>query len=541
MGRDKQRTTMNSPTKSNENNEVRMTVSSNVLKDLVDLNDLEAFLCSSFVTPDYTKLQRQLDIVCRWNDNGCKGIVEACTGFGKSFVAIICLWLFNHLRPGTTVLVVLPTDYLRSQWMKNLKKYSLNNIDVKLVTVHTAIKKNWDVDLLVCDEVHRYAANEWIRVFHKVKYEWSLGLSGTLEREDARHYLLFKHVGEVIDVVTYAEAKESSWVTDALIIDYGIKLSAERMAEYREIDEQFSRFSAKMPNGLYLSRKIMEEYKGRKFRIAEINDYMRWLLTKKNIVESHFQRIDDDDIVARSFSNYMKGLAAPEDAATLRGVIEAVFEGRMSGPGGAGPILKAHTEFLGMDGNNPSDTDKVYQYALNFMRFMQKRKGFVYNAVEKIDVVKHICETFYDKTIVTFSESKQMATLIKKEVYNSVMYHSGMKKYQRENVIKEFGDTINVLHAVRALDEGFDLAGIDMGIVVAGSSVVRQSRQRRGRTIRIDMNNPGKRAIMIELYLSGTQDAAWVRKRQPKALRESCEIIRIEDDLAALTAAIRNA
>lgn len=458
---------------------VAISILSPLLQRVIQPRELEAFVASSFTAVDQSKMQRQMDIVSRWHDNGCKGIVEACTGFGKSFVAILVIWMFNKLRPDTTVLVVLPSEHLRSQWTGKggyISKYGFT-VKITAITIHTALKRRWNADLLICDEVHRYAAGEWIKMFDKVNYQWALGLSGTLERQDQRHYMLFDKIGSVVDRVTYAEAKEKGWVTDALIINYGIQLPPNRMLEYKAVDEAFSRFSAFMPGGMYIVNKILTEANSRKH----------------------------------------------------------------NGFDGPGPILKAHCEYLGKDADNQAHADEVIGYAVNFMRYMQKRKGFIYNAPEKVQVVKSIIDEFPDHTIVTFSESQKICDAITKAIPGSTSYHSKMPKYRRDRVTAEFGKVTNVLNTVRALDEGFDLPGIDMGIVVAGSSVVRQSKQRRGRAIRIDTKNPDKRAIMIELYLIGTQDAAWVRKRQDKELKKTCEIIWIENDFAELTEAIKKA
>lgn len=65
------------------------------------------------------------------------------------------------------------------------------------------------------------------------------------------------------------------------------------------------------------------------------------------------------------------------------------------------------------------------------------------------------------------------------------IYHSKMPVKERLASISEFKDgKINVLIACRALDEGFDVPAAETGIIVAGTSSVRQWIQRMGRILR---------------------------------------------------------
>jgi len=70
------------------------------------------------------------------------------------------------------------------------------------------------------------------------------------------------------------------------------------------------------------------------------------------------------------------------------------------------------------------------------------------------------------------------------------IYHSEMPMEERLRNISEFKDgKIAILVACRALDEGFDVPEADTGIIVAGTSSIRQWIQRMGRILR---KAPGK-------------------------------------------------
>jgi superfamily II DNA or RNA helicase len=175
-------------------------------------------------------------------------------------------------------------------------------------------------------------------------------------------------------------------------------------------------------------------------------------------------------------------------------------------------ILRKHVEFVGKDPDNWDDVQEVKGYAVNFMRAMGARKNVLYEAPEKIDVTCQLIEDFGDRNILTFAERTETANeLYKRTSQYAVSYHSKMKPHIRKAALKAFPKTANVLHTSRALDEGFNVEGVNMGIVLSGTSTKRQAVQRVGRTIRFV---EGKTAVFIELYIRSTQDRKWLEARQ---------------------------
>tara|TARA_Y100000590_G_C15054549_1_gene764006 strand:- start:252 stop:566 length:315 start_codon:yes stop_codon:yes gene_type:complete len=87
-----------------------------------------------------------------------------------------------------------------------------------------------------------------------------------------------------------------------------------------------------------------------------------------------------------------------------------------------------------------------------------------------------------------------------------------MKKKDRTAVLESFSevDGTRVLSSVKALNAGLNVPECSLGICVAGSSKALDNIQRTGRTLRfID----GKKAIYINMYIKGSQELKWVRKR----------------------------
>ena len=92
--------------------------------------------------------------------------------FGKTRVALICIKRFLAKNPSSSVLVVVPTQNLKDQWYGLLLTNELPYVKVEIVNTITLKNSDvvYDYDLLVLDELHVYASDQFSKVFDKVKY-----------------------------------------------------------------------------------------------------------------------------------------------------------------------------------------------------------------------------------------------------------------------------------------------------------------------------------------------------------------------------------
>tara|TARA_Y100000588_G_scaffold394747_1_gene517022 strand:- start:312 stop:1514 length:1203 start_codon:yes stop_codon:yes gene_type:complete len=151
--------------------------------------------------------------------------------------------------------------------------------------------------------------------------------------------------------------------------------------------------------------------------------------------------------------------------------------------------------------------------AIIFYKMMNKRKQLCFNAFNKLMAVHKLTKKFSDRKTLVFSESIEFAEDIKTIVGDTCsVFHSKMKKKDRTAVLESFSevDGTRVLSSVKALNAGLNVPECSLGICVAGSSKALDNIQRTGRTLRfID----GKKAIYINMYIKGSQELKWVRKR----------------------------
>jgi len=381
---------------------------------------------------DQNRLKRQQQVIQRWTKCGRRGTLEAVTGFGKTYVALLILKDLHEQKPDGTALVIVPTTNLKKQWSDKCEEMGLTNVTV--LVINTAVKRSHTCDLLVLDEIHNYTSEVFGKIFEQATYKYILGLTATLDREDMRHYLIEK-VAPVIDTVTLKEAVENAYVSKFLVLNLGLRMSDQEEKEYKEIVDQYYKHFALFNNRFNIAMSCMQ------------NASYRYTYTK-----------------------------------TLSGWNET----------------------------------EVLNKARAWHRAMQSRMRFIYNSTTKQDAAKALIE-MYDVPTITFSQSVNFAVSLDKQTQPwSKAYHSKITKYKRQAILEDFADPrtdTRIIHTARALDEGFDVNGIELAIVCSGSSTPRQDLQRTGRAIRFQ---PDKLGVIVNLYLRDTQDEKWLKKRQTK-------------------------
>lgn len=379
------------------------------------------------------RLARQNEIIQKWVANNRRGTVEAVTGFGKTFVALLILQDMNAKLAGGSAIVVVPTQNLRDQWQQQINELGIHNTSVTII--NTAVQHYAACDLLILDEIHNYTSPVFKTIFTVVDYRHILGLTATLERDDPR-YSVIEQFAPVIDTVSLPEAIRNNYVSEFQIFNLGLRMSEEEEKRYNEITSAY--------------------YK-------------------------HFALFNN------RFSAAMKCMQDP--------VYRSVFTRNLSG----------------------WSENEVLNVARAWNRAMAARKKMLYNSPTKLAAAAALIDMF-DVQTLTFGESVDFATQLTKVTQPwSEAYHSKIPKYKRADVLKRFADDkydTRVINTARALDEGFDVKGVELAIICSGTSVSRQDLQRTGRAIRFVENKTG---VIINLYLKDTQDEKWLRKRQRKS------------------------
>jgi len=182
-----------------------------------------------------TRDERQKLCLKRWIQANGRATIVACTGFGKTKMAINLIEAFVKRNEDSSSLIIVPTQILKDQWIDQLEERGLEN-NARVEIINSAIKLNWTCDLLVVDEVHLCASTTFSQIFRCVDYKNILCLTGTLERLDGKEVLI-KQYAPVCDEISIDEAEQNGWVAPHR--EYLVLLDVD-LTEYNELTRQFN-------------------------------------------------------------------------------------------------------------------------------------------------------------------------------------------------------------------------------------------------------------------------------------------------------------
>lgn len=378
----------------------------------------------------------QKDAKKAWWENNGKGIVKVVTGAGKTIFALSLISdLFNseaYKDGGLRVIIIVPTTVLLDQWLiETMDKLHIPRENIAIF--YGKEKENVeDKNILI------YVINS-ARRHLKEHYESFL-----------KHDDLFL----IADECHRHGSKENSKIFE-IPFSYTLGLSAtpERYGDYG-FEEKLRpnlgnviytyTYNDALKDGIIPPYKIIrlmvhltpsEEYEYQKLT-EKISKLRRILISKYPELEK------------TSYANFVK---------ELNKLYEKIGD-------------ELITRYISLLNQRKSviHLSKSKLYALKWLfseEELNKEKALIFH--ERIEVAEHIHKYLNEKG------------------FTAGIYHSKMHVRERIENISGFKDgKINILVSCRALDEGFDVPAAETGIIVAGTSSVRQWIQRMGRILR---------------------------------------------------------
>jgi len=142
-------------------------------------------------------------------------------------------------------------------------------------------------------------------------------------------------------------------------------------------------------------------------------------------------------------------------------------------------------------------TQKLQMLLLKRARIKKKAK-------DKVRVFREVLASTPTRPLIVFCEDheqvEKIKEVLKEEVSNFAIYTSRMTSSQRKRALNGLRNgEVDVLLAIRCLDEGLDVPDCEGCILVASSSSTRQFVQRRGRVLR--RASPDKVAIIDDIIV----------------------------------------
>lgn len=496
------------------------------------------------VKDDTGRTQRQWLAVKRWAKSLFHGTFVACTGFGKTMVGFMAIKLLRRTNPDRKVIVVVPKRSVRDQWNGWLKKSGNDkNTEVWVINSLSSQEEVQECTLLICDEIHWYAAETFKRVFQVVNYKYILGLTATIERSDGKHALLQKYA-PVVDEVPLHVARQKGWVAEYDAYAYGITLPESEQQEYEQYYGKDSKLTKYMPVFDYDIQTIIRCSAGNKPRFNKVT---------RQMMDSPPVRI------ARKMG--WNGNSAHRALLTLR-------ENKTLPRG-------QKKNIWGGDLDHPYHPDRIVGYAVQTRKIIAARKEYISNHPLKTEAVIEIYNLLNRKTIA-FSETKKVAHELYSRIGEdrAVKYYTGMsaipievektkeyktrrgvdnfikkhpdrkfevkekngkfilswrkeklvgEKFQKEEALRKLRDNrynIDFIASVKALNEGIDIPDLALALIHSVNSVSRDIIQRIGRVARLFVYKDGseKKPIIVIIYLKNTKDEAWLKRALRKVV-----------------------
>ena len=147
----------------------------------------------------------------------------------------------------------------------------------------------------------------------------------------------------------------------------------------------------------------------------------------------------------------------------------------------------------------------INYHSIRFMQTMQQRKSFINNHPKKIEIARKIIEARSDKKIITFSNNVNMA----ESIGIGDVYTGRVSKKRSATMIEEFNIAkTGVLNTCAKANEGLDIKGLSVAIILGTDSSETKARQRRGRTVRKEED---KIAEVFYLVIKDTVESKWVK------------------------------
>lgn len=255
-----------------------------------------------------TRSERQKVCIKNWLKANGRASIVAATGFGKTRVALDLADAFITKNPTAQVLIVVPTQVLKDQWIEQIDNRALG-LNVRVEIINSVIKLKWTCDLLIVDEVHRAASTTFLQIFKQVTYKFILCLTGTMERLDMRHILLEKYA-PICDRITLEEAEANGWVAPHK--EYVVMLNVD-LSEYNDANARFNRaysfFNFNFGDAMAAAtdfrvrNRIASEMKVEpKIVTAMAMEFVRNLKKRKDFISNHPKKLE----IARKIINARK-------------------------------------------------------------------------------------------------------------------------------------------------------------------------------------------------------------------------------------------
>ena len=486
-----------------------------------------------------TKAERQLlgrQRYIKAYDTSNGGTLDYCMRFGKTRVALnILMQLFNrNNNHKLKVIIIVPSLGVLNHWNKELEEYKKEVgykkffpfEKVQLSTSHTIVSSNggMEYDLAILDEIHTYMSKEAYKAIlaqGKIKYPKILGLTGTYPTGPSKAIL--DTIAPVVDKISEKEGIDNGWISKFLEFNLALDFSMEDKAEYvrhtntiRDTLENFRGLHRMfIYQGEYVFRNeldlLMCAYLGKSTKLGYLKStHIRNAISKK--------------------MGWNEGLGDGQYAKSRE-----YWEPRAL----ADTVRFFYTAVRDRNDLISNNTTKLSAVLLLIKKFNAPTVCFNESQIFAEAVVDYIHKYVPDIKAVCYHSSIKSRPLIDPETGDYYRYGSKAKKagqpvmFGKKSILDATIQGLNegvykVLSVVKAIDTGVTLQNVQVAILSSGTVDSIQYRQRVARVKTLDIFNPDRVVIILNLYFDDFMWEIGVGESKERKLIYSRDKVKLE-------------
>lgn len=454
-------------------------------------------------TIDINRDRRQDESVEKWRNAGGKGTLNLTMRFGKTRVASKIIDKMFQKNPDYHVLAIAPNDITYKNLFYNLEPDRECKGWIQVKTSHQLINYTQDarlkgelpfkVDLLILDEVHKLLSPEALLAIKSVEYKYILALTGS-KLNNKQIEILESLNAPIVDTITECEAIVNKWVAPSLEYNLAVQLDEHDKIRYAKYSESIS--------------ETLEVFKGLHKQVNQ--------LFKSNVFDSDF------NLVLSAFTGIhykdKNGIKTFIKPTILRNMLADIM-----GWSRDMPLDNEYNKRIAKYWN----PDNIFERAKKFKDFVKQRNEILIHNRPKINAVLEILR-YNDVSTICFNESIAMVDdLAEHFPTDGIPYHSniesryvinpatghyytyknGNPKYMGKESLKKLAiagmksGVYKYLFTAQSLNEGLTIENIEQIITTGGScnTMTYEQRVARGKTLNIA--NPEKVCIIINIYI----------------------------------------
>lgn len=415
----------------------------NINEDFDELNvKIEQKKIGAIIPPNVILHEYQIEAIDEWERCNYRGIFDMATGTGKTYTSLGALArLCNALKSNLAAIIVCPYQHLVEQWIEDLQLFNINPI----IGYSSSSQKNW-LKLLktAISDQKLHVKDKDFFCFITTNATFSLNKVQNLIKGIKSPILLI-----VDEAHNFGSKRLSKLLTDNYTYRLALSATIERHNDDEGTQSIYNFFGKKCIQ--YTLENAINENKLTRYKYFPI---ITTLQEEERNIYSQLSFEIRKCIVLDKFG---------KPKLSEKGKILAIKRARIIA-GAKNKIFKLK-DLLGQYKNNKHIL--VYCGATTILPDNKDYSEIDEEDIRQIDSVTDMIGNQLGMTVAQFTSRENIQ--------------------KRERLKKEFseGKTLQILVAIKCLDEGFNIPNIRTAFILASTTNPKEYIQRRGRVLRL--------------------------------------------------------